>query len=151
MQYRLASRDDIELLVFERLKFIEINEKDNDYLTVKENCYTYFESAFANGSCDVVLADDNGKCVGTGIIFYYNSVPSAFNVTGKNAYVTSMYVEPEYRRRGIGMTILNKLLETAERKGYAIIMLHASEMGMPMYRKAGFTESKSGMILDRRK
>jgi len=151
MQYRFATSDDIELLVSERLKFIDVNENNGDYNSIKDNCYIYFSDAIKSDSCDVILAENDGKCVGTGIIFYYNSVPSAFNVTGKNAYITSMYVEPNYRRNGIGSTILSKLLEKAGSRGYEIIMLNASELGKPMYQKFGFADSKNGMILDRRK
>lgn len=151
MQYRLATSADIELLVSERLKFIEVDECNDNYSLIRDNCYTYFTDSFANNSCDVILAEDDGKCIGTGIIFYYNSVPSAFNITGKNAYVTSMFVEPNYRRRGVGTAILNKLIEMAESKKYEIIMLNASELGKPMYKKVGFVDSRNGMILDRRK
>lgn len=151
MQYRLATSADIELLVSERLKFIEVDECNDNYSLIRDNCYTYFTDSFANNSCDVILAEDDGKCIGTGIIFYYNSVPSAFNITGKNAYVTSMFVEPNYRSRGVGTAILNKLIEMAESKKYEIIMLNASELGKPMYKKVGFVDSRNGMILDRRK
>lgn len=151
MQYRFATSEDIELLVSERLKFVEVDESCSEYKLIKDNCYAYFSEALKCGSCDVILAENDGKCVGTGIIFYYNSVPSTFNITGKNAYVTSMYVAPECRRNGIGSAILSKLLEKAESKGYEIIMLNASELGKPMYQKFGFADSKNGMILDRRK
>lgn len=151
MKYRFATNEDIDLLVAERLKFIEVDESSDNYNSLKNNCYKYFMNAFATNSCDVVLAEDDGKCIGTGIIFYYNSVPSAFNVTGKNAYITSMYVEPTYRRRELGTAILNALMEMAESKGYEIIMLNASEMGKTLYKKVGFVDSRNGMILDRRK
>lgn len=150
MKYRLATFDDINLLVSERLRFIEINETDDNYGLIKNNCDTYFKKAFSENTCDVILAEENGRCIGTGIIFYYDSVPSAFNVTGKNAYITSMYVEPEYRCRGIGRNILNELIKLADEKEYKIIMLNASDMGKPMYKKAGFVESCNGMILDKR-
>ena len=45
MQYRFATGDDIELLVSERLKFIEVNESSDDYNLIKSNCYTYFFDA----------------------------------------------------------------------------------------------------------
>ena len=37
MQYRFATGDDIELLVSERLKFIEVNESSDDYNLIKSN------------------------------------------------------------------------------------------------------------------
>ena len=150
MNYRKATNNDINLLVEQRLKFIEIDKEDNRYETIKENCYLYFENALLNNKCDVILAEENTICIGTGIVFYYESVPSAFNVTGKNAYITSMYVEPQYRRKGIATNILNRIIEVAMEKEYRIIMLNASEMGRPIYKKMGFVDSNNGMILDKR-
>lgn len=147
MVYRKASGDDIDLLVSQRLKFVEVEESDWKYAPLKENCHAYFSRAFAGHGCDVILAEEDGSCVGTGIIFYYDSVPSAFNVTGKNAYITSMYVEPSHRRKGIGKAVLKRLLECAGEKGCRIILLSASDMGRPMYEKMGFKENENGMIL----
>lgn len=148
MHYRTATYEDIDLLVLQRLNFIEVDENSENYDSIKDNCYLYFETAFNNNTCDVILAEDNGKCVGTGIVFYYKSVPSVLNITGKNAYITSMYVEPDYRCKGIGTDILTKIVEKAVSREYKIIMLNASDMGKPMYKKMGFVEIQNGMMLD---
>ena len=151
MNYRMATSADIELLVLQRLNFIGATENHRDYDLIKENCRLYFNKAMDNQTCDVILAEENGACLGTGIIFYYDSVPSAFNVTGKNAYITSIYVEPTDRRRGIGTEIVNRLVEQAGSRGYSIIMLNATETGKSIYKKLGFEEISNGMILNRNK
>lgn len=150
MNYRTATTEDINLLVSLRLDFIKVYEDNEKYETLKENCYTYFNKAFANDTCDVILAEENGKCIGTGIVFYYDSVPSPFNITGKNSYITSMYVEPSYRRKGIGAEILERVIECVKKRGVKVIFLSASEMGRPLYVKRGFADSKNGMMLDLR-
>lgn len=150
MSYRLATKEDIDMLVSQRLDFIKVYEDNEKYETLKENCYLYFKKAFANDSCDVILAEENGTCIGTGIVFYYDSVPSPFNITGKNSYITSMYVEPGFRRQGIGAEILERVIECAKKRGVTVIFLSASEMGRPLYEKRGFTDSKNGMMLDLR-
>lgn len=150
MNYRKATKEDIDLLVSQRLEFIKVYEDNEKYGTIKENCYTYFKKAFANNTCDVVLAEENGTCIGTGIVFYYDSVPSPFNITGKNSYITSMYVEPSYRRRGIGAELLERVIECVKTRGVKVVFLSASEMGRPLYEKRGFTDSKNGMLLDLR-
>lgn len=147
MDYRTATEKDIDLLVAQRLEFVNVDVSDSDYEIVKMNCYSYFQKAFSDDTCDVMLAEHKGSCVGTGIVFYYDSVPSKFNITGKNAYITSMYVDSNYRKQGIGTTILEKLVEKAKMRGYRMIMLNASDMGKPMYRKMGFTNTQNGMIL----
>ena len=151
MNLRTASIKDISILAIERLSFIDFSEEDSCYETIYKNCYQYFEKAMAENMCDAILVEEDGECIGTGIIFYYLSVPSAFNITGKNAYITSMYVKEEFRRCGIGSAILKELIKKASQKEYEIIMLNASDMGKPLYSKMGFVESNNGMILDKRK
>lgn len=148
LKYRFADTNDLDLLVQLRLDFIEANRENEQYDIIKENCYSYFQTSLQNGFCDVILAEAEEIIVGTGIVFYYNSVPSTFNITGKNAYVTSMYVKEEYRRKGIATTMLKKLIDVSNKKGYPIIMLNASEMGKTLYKKLGFTEIRNGMILN---
>ncbi len=150
MNYRLATKEDIDLLVSQRLDFIKVYEDNEKYEILKANCYTYFKNAFANDSCDVVLAEKDGTCIGTGIVFYYDSVPSPFNISGKNSYITSMYVEPSYRRKGIGAKILERVIECVKKRGVKVVFLSASEMGRPLYEKRGFADSKNGMLLDLR-
>lgn len=148
MNYRMATHNDIDLLVSLRMEFINITETDESYNAIKDNCYLYFENAFENNTCDAVLVEEAGKYVGTGIAFYYDSVPSVLNITGKNAYITSLYVEPKYRRKKIGTTILEMLLDKIRERDYKIIMLNASDMGKSLYEKFGFIEIENGMILN---
>lgn len=148
LKYRFADSNDIDLLVQLRLDFLEMDKENKQYEVIKENCYSYFHNALSEGLSDVILAEDEEMVVGTAIIFYYQSVPSAFNMTGRNAYVTSMYVKEEYRRKGIATTMLKKLIDVSNQKGYPIIMLNASEMGKTLYNKLGFTEIRNGMILN---
>lgn len=148
MKYRFADTNDIDLLVQLRLDFLEMDKEDEQYDVIKENCYSYFHNALSEGLSDVILAEDKEMVAGTAIIFYYQSVPSAFNMAGRNAYVTSVYVNEEYRRKGIATTMLTQLIDIANKKGYPIIMLNASEIGKTLYKKLGFTEIQNGMILN---
>ena len=150
MYLRKAELSDTELLAELRLEFTEVCEGDREYEPLKESCLRYFEKAFADNTCDAMLAEDNGKIIGTGIVFYYDSVPSPFNITGKNAYITSMYVSPEYRHQGIGSQLLECVIEAARKRGYVIIMLNASEAGRGLYEKHGFSDIHNGMLLNLR-
>lgn len=147
IKYRNATIDDIDFLVKSRLDFIHILDTDKDYDIVKSNLYRYFSNGLKENQCDVILAEDNNSVIGTGIIFYYDAVPSMFNHSGKNAYITSIFVNEEYRRQGIASAIVNRLIEIAHKKEHYIIVLHETKMGRPLYRKFGFKEGKKGMIL----
>lgn len=145
--YRNATIEDIDFLVDSRLDFIHISCTDDNYGFIKSNLYDYFEAGLKEKQCDIVLAEVASSVIGTGIIFYYNSVPSLFNPWGKNAYITSMFVNEKYRRQGFASTILDKLIKTAKLKDYHVFILQETDIGKPLYEKYGFHEGKKGMIL----
>lgn len=147
VHYREATIDDIDFLVHSRLDFIDVHSTDMNYELIKGNLYLYFSSSLTEDKCNVVLAEVNKCVVGTGIVFYYDSVPSLFNPSGKNAYITSMFVNENYRRNGIATNILDRLVNIVKAKDCPAIFLAASAEGRPLYKKYGFCDSLQGMYI----
>lgn len=148
MNYKEADFRDIDLLVEERLKFIEVRESDEKYKEIKGNCYKYFKEAFKENNIDIILIEEDRKVIATGFIFYYQSVPSSFNVTGRNAYITNIYVDPNYRNKGIGSNIVKNLILKSLKRNFKVIMLNASEEGKKIYEKLGFKNINNSMIFN---
>ena len=57
-----------------------------------------------------------------------------------------MYTEPEHRRRGLARMIMMALLELCRESGWAVVHLHASSDGRPLYESLGF-QAANEMIL----
>jgi Predicted acetyltransferase len=146
--YRQASMADLDFLVQSRLDFVGAEVTGPDYELILKSTRHYFETALRENQCDVILAEKNDAVIGTGVIFYYASVPSVYNPWGKNAYITSMFVAENHRRKGIATAILDKLVDIARQKGYYRIFLQASDMGKPLYENYGFTEGMANMLLN---
>ena len=148
ISYRNANQKDIDLLIDYRLKLLEVSKSDDHYSEFVVRISEYFTKAFTENSCDVVLAEYNDTAVGVGLIYYFNSVPSRFNMTGNNGYITSMYTDEEFRRKGIASTILVKLLELAKERNCGAVHLYTdSEDAHSIYKKNGFIESKGNMSI----
>ena len=147
INYRNATVEDIALLVESRLNFIHVFKIDANYQLLKSNIQNYFEKGFKENQFDIILAEHENSIIGTGIIFYYDAVPSSFNPWGKNAYITSMFVNENYRRGGIATNILDNLIQISKSKGYHVFILQETDMGRPLYEKYGFHEGRKGMIL----
>lgn len=146
ISYRVADLSDLNSLVLLRLEFLDSISTDNYYDELKVNIEKYFNNKITSGECTIILAEDNGNVIGTGIIFYYESVPSVSNIYGKNGYITSMYVNKEYRRNKIGSNIITRLIKLGEENNCGAIMLNATEVGKKLYEKHGFTDIHGGMI-----
>jgi predicted N-acetyltransferase YhbS len=79
--------------------------------------------------CFVAQLDD--EIVGTGCYFIYNETL---------AWIGNVAVLPAYQRKGIGTSIMKKLLKNLEARKIKSVRLDASEAGYPIYRKLGFLD-----------
>jgi GNAT superfamily N-acetyltransferase len=84
------------------------------------------------------VAVEAGRVVGSGGISIYDNPPGP-GPTTREAYVMSMFTEPDVRGRGVARAVLDALLGFArEAGGVGRVWLRASEMGRPVYLRAGF-------------
>ena len=75
-----------------------------------------------------IVAEADGAVVGTGVL----------SVHGPVGWIGTIFVEPAWRRRGVGMAITRATIETAEAAGCRTLVLVATEAGRPMYERLGF-------------
>lgn len=85
-----------------------------------------------------VAVAEGGRVVGSGGISVYESPPGPSPAT-REAYVMSMFTEPEARGRGVAGAVLAALLDFARAAGgVGRVWLRASAMGRPVYLREGF-------------
>ncbi len=104
----------------QRLAFLKAVSGDSvpeEPSKIEQLLVSYFKEALAEKTCRCVIAEADGETVGQGTVFFYRSVPSFHNPEGINAYITSVFVEPGWRRRGIATRILLLLEAEAEKRG----------------------------------
>jgi len=54
------------------------------------------------------------------------------------AYLLNVFVEEEYRRRGLARALLETCVAEARRRSIRVVSLHASAEGRPLYEHLGF-------------
>jgi GNAT superfamily N-acetyltransferase len=59
---------------------------------------------------------------------------------GHVGWVGMMLVDPNWRRHGVGQTLLQRALDHLKANGAATVRLDATPAGIPLYRKFGFSE-----------
>jgi len=148
ISYRKATINDIDNLAKIRSIFCmeaaNCSEIERGKLEIANK--TYFDSAFADDSFIAWIALDNDKIIATSGLSFSIVPPNPKNLTGKVAYITNMYTFPEYRKQGIGMKLLGKVIEEAENRGYKKITLNATDMGRPLYERYGFKDVIGDMV-----
>lgn len=89
-----------------------------------------FEFYLRSSFCHPVKATLHGKIVGTG----------AFIIHDKTSWIAHIIVHPNYRKQGIGRQIVDYLLEKFFHQPIETCSLLATELGKPVYIKAGFRD-----------
>jgi len=146
MRKRLADAGDIPVLVELRKRQL-IDERAQPVAEIDRQLADYFSAAIADGSFVAWVMEEDGEIIATGGICFYALPPTFSNPAGRAAHITNMYTKDEYRHRGIATELLGEAIGEAKARGYAVVRLHASEDGKPMYRKAGFMDSDGYMML----
>lgn len=148
MEYRVAAREDMELLMSSRLEMLRVvnglpETEDFDEELVRES-REYFES----GEQTTILAQERGIVIGCATLCYIRMMPTFSHPTGKRAHLMNVYVREQYRRQGIAAEMVGMLIREAREKGVTEISLDATPQGRLLYERMGFAASEECMVLN---
>ena len=151
MEIRIADKQDIDLMMSSRLEMLkEVNSLDADY-RYSESFVEESRRYFHEGDQTTVLALDGEIVIGCATICYFSVMPTFSHPSGKRAHLMNVYTAKKYRKQGIGMKMVNILIDDAWNKGATEISLDATEAGRPLYKKCGFEDSEECMVLVKEK
>ena len=102
----------------------------------------YLRTAIPEGRWHAWIAEPGG-CGSVEIVPW---APGRHNPSPRRAWIHSLYVEPAFRRRGIGRLLTQTMVAWCREQGFEWVYLHASEQGRPLYESLGF-EASSEMCL----
>jgi GNAT superfamily N-acetyltransferase len=140
VQIRPASSSEIpEILRQRRAMYEAMDYKDEDALSAMlSTCKPYLTAAIGNGSFRCWLAFENTHVVGGGAILI-NPWPShPYDLECRRATILNVYVDPEFRRRGIARRLMQTMIDWCRKEGFTAVYLHASKDGKPLYETLGF-------------
>ncbi len=150
IEYRIATNEDIELLMSSRLEMLKVvNDLPEDY-AYSDEILRESRDYFINGDQTTVLAIDKETVIGCASISYMRIMPTFSHPTGKRAHLMNVYTKSSYRRKGIARKMCEMLIHDAWDKGATEISLDATESGRPLYASLGFLDSAECMVLTKR-
>ena len=89
--------------------------------------------------------------VASGAVLLSEWLPRPSDLTGRLAYLHSVYTLPEYRRRGLARRIVEMAIAFCRTQGLRRLILHASRDGRPLYEAMGFAPTTEvRLVLDER-
>ena len=108
-------------------------------------CLPYSRTGLADGTFVSWLALDGDRIIGTSGMSFVEKPPYFSCPTGRIGLLSSMYTDPDYRRRGIAKELLNRVVEEARSYGCGAVQITASDMGVLLYTDFGFVKNGNFM------
>lgn len=150
IEYRIATSDDIELLMSSRLEMLRVVNGLSDDYVFSDEIVRESREYFLHGDQLTVLVLDGSEVIGCASMSFMWIMPTFSHPTGKRAHLMNVYTRSTYRRQGIARKMVNMLIDETWKRGATEISLDATTMGRPLYESLGFTNSTEGMVLTKK-
>ena len=142
--YRKLTENDLETFINMRINQLR-EEGATDEMDLSPALMDYYQRHLANGTFVSWLALDGDKIIGTSGMSFVEKPPYFGCPTGRIGLLSSMYTNPDYRRKGIARELLRMVVEEARAYGCGTVQITASDMGVLLYSDFGFVKNKNFM------
>lgn len=107
--------------------------------TMARNFASWVARAIAERRYEGWIIADGLHPVASAGLFILDWPPHPLDPVGeKRGYLLNVFVEPDYRRRGLAHDLVEMCMIEARRRGIHVVTLHASDAGRPIYESMGF-------------
>jgi GNAT superfamily N-acetyltransferase len=150
-EIRLAVLEDAELIGRQRRQmFLDAGQPDDARMADMEREFVpWLRGKLAEDRYVGWLASEDGVVVGGAGLWVMEFPPHFLQVEAERAYLLNFYVVPEFRGRGLAKRLLDEAMAESRRRGCAVVTLHASKFGKPIYEKNGFRQTNEMMFRNR--
>lgn len=144
IEYRKMTADDIDVFITIRIGQLR-EEGATEDIDLRPHLESYYKRHLADGTFVSWLAVDGGKIIGTSGMSIVEKPPYFSCPSGRLGLLSSMFTDPEYRRRGIAKKLLSMVVEEARSAGCGAVHITASDMGVLLYTDFGFRKNNNFM------
>ena len=153
---RIATRSDAALIAAHR-KAMCLAMKNANESTMKDVEESVLENVRQNSEPWVArmiaedkylgwIVSDGGKPVASAGMLILDWAPHPLDPGGEHrGYVLNIFVEPEYRKRGLAHELVRLCMAEAERRRIGVVTLHSSDAGRRIYESFGFRATNEMM------
>lgn len=145
IKIRKASQSDSKWILHHRVEmFKDMGESEESLRETAKLTKQYLEDGWTK---DYVyfLVEDDSKVIGGCGISTFRVPPKSSLRNGIFAYLSNMFIEPEWRRKGVGKLLVNYVIDFCKEKQIGLLFLHASDNGLLLYNSLGFGSSEKLM------
>ena len=144
IDYRRLSKEYLETFI--QMRITQLREEGaKEEIDLAPALRDYYNRHMADGTFVSWIAFDGEKIIGTSGMSFVEKPPYFGCPSGKMGLLSSMYTDPEYRRRGIAKELLDRVVKEARNYGCGTVQITASDMGVKLYSSYGFIHNGNFM------
>lgn len=141
MVFRLATASDLEALAEMRWQH-EYEETNNFNITKDEfisHCKLFLKEGLDNGTWVYWIAEEESSIIANIYVNRIRKVPKPQKLFAEIGYITNVHTKEEYRNKGIGTELLNKVKHWAVENEIELLFLWPSKKSVNYYERQGFS------------
>ncbi len=144
-----ASAADAEMIVHHRMAMFTDMGIDPALVANMEAPFrAWIDQEFRAGRFETWFAcHEHGQVIAGAGLWLYQWIPSPLAAQTIRPYILNVYTERPFRQQGIAKRLVEDIIAYCREKDYAVVMLHASLQGRPIYESLDFRQTNE-MRLD---
>lgn len=144
IEYKRLTENELDTFIEMRISQLrEEGAKEN--IDLRPALKDYYLRHLADGTFVSYLAFDGEKIVGTSGMSFVEKPPYFACPSGKIGLLSSMFTNPDYRRKGIAKELLSRVVKEAKNYGCGTVQITASDLGVKLYTDFGFIHNQNFM------
>ena len=144
LEYKRLTEKELDIFINMRINQLR-EEGAEEEIDLKPALMDYYIRHMADGTFVSWLAVDGEKIIGTSGMSFVEKPPYFGCPSGRMGLLSSMFTDPNYRRRGIARELLDRVVEEARKYGCGTIQITASDLGVKLYTAYGFVHNGNFM------
>ena len=135
--YRKLTEEDLDAFI--SMRIVQLREEGaTEDIDLVPALRDYYHRHLSDGTFVSWLALDGDKIIGTSGMSFVEKPPYFGCPSGKLGLLSSMFTDPDYRRKGIAIELLGRVIKEARDYGCGAVQITASDMGTKLYSAYGF-------------
>lgn len=146
--YRLADHNDVDSLVDLRLAYLaaDFGSVDEEQAELVKNRLPEYFSRHLCNDLYAQVAEYEGRLVGTCWLLVVEKPVSIAFLHGRTGAIFNVFVDPDFRRRGIARTLMERLINMARKLELDRLELRSTKMGHNLYSSIGFVDDEPSHV-----
>ena len=144
IEYKRLTEKELDIFIDMRIKQLR-EEGAKEEIDLVPALKDYYTRHMADGTFVSWLAFDGEMIIGTSGMSFVEKPPYFGCPSGQMGLLSSMFTNPNYRRKGIAKELLSRVVKDAREYGCGTIQITASDMGVKLYTAFGFVHNGNFM------